>query len=71
MAPARAERAPGRRPEDAVGVESLAGLEAAQAAVVAGPAEPVDRAAVDALRAQRDLQRGHARTGSGSGRGCE
>ena len=65
--PAPAERPPRPRPGDAVGDEPAARLEAAHGGARLRPADAVDRARVDALRAQRHLERG--RVGApGSGR---
>ena len=67
----RAECASRRSPRVAVDRKSDAPLEALDAATSRGAGDPVDRAGVDAVSAERHLQPGHLRIDAGRGSGCE
>ena len=70
VAPERSERAARARAHDAVDGESGAGLQPAHTGSGLRPGEPVDGAAVDPVRSQRDLERRDARVGGLRGRRC-
>jgi hypothetical protein len=55
------ERAAGARADDPVGGEARAALEMQDGAPRGRAADPVDRAPVEAVRPERDLERGDAR----------